>query len=238
MVQDSAKRPPFTQFFGVDAKYAKHLKVFGEMYVVADADNKVGRTKIDPRGKISLFVGYSTQHAGDVYRLLNPKTSRVICSRDVKWIGKTLTEFYKIKMIDRASGYVDPDENFQLEEEEDQDIDEAESKPEEDDSDAIQVGQSQAEELTETPVAVADDEPVASGTRSQTPTGEPIAARTRQALGSDPEMSAFADVKDEKTLNEWLHEIDFVTSTMSDPDEPQSFQEPRWDPDLVARGKW
>ena len=28
-------------------------------------------------------------------------------------------------------------------------------------------------------------------------------------------MSAFANVKDEKTLNEWLHEIAFVTSTMS-----------------------
>ena len=27
--------------------------------------------------------------------------------------------------------------------------------------------------------------------------------RTRQALLSDPEMSAFADVKDEMTLNEW-----------------------------------
>ena len=125
MVQDSAKSPPFTQFFGVDAKYAKHLKVFGEMCVVADTDNKVGRTKIDPRGKISLFVGYSTQHAGDVYRLLNPKTSRVIHSRDVKWIGK---------MIDRASGYIDPEEDFQHEEEEDQDIDEEESEPEEDDS--------------------------------------------------------------------------------------------------------
>ena len=35
------------------------------MCVVADTDSKVGRTKIDPRGKISLFVGYSTQHAGD-----------------------------------------------------------------------------------------------------------------------------------------------------------------------------
>ena len=104
LVQESAKSPPFTQFFGVDAKYAKHLRVFGEMCVVADTDNKVGRTKIDPRGKISLFVGYSTQHAGDVYRLLNPKTSRVIHSRDVKWIGKTWAEFYKIKMIDRASG--------------------------------------------------------------------------------------------------------------------------------------
>ena len=39
----------------------------------------------------------------------------------VKWIGKTWSEFYKIKMIDRASGYVDPDEDFKLEEE-DQDI--------------------------------------------------------------------------------------------------------------------
>ena len=145
---------------------------------------------------------------------------------------------YKIKMIDRASGYVDPDEDFQLEEDEDQDIEEEESKPEEDDSDAIQVGQSQAEEPTETPVGVADDEPVASRTRSQTATDEPIAARTKQALGSGPEMSAFADVKDEKTLNEWLHEITFVTSTMSDPDEPQSYQEAWWDPDLVATENW
>ena len=47
----------------------------------------------------------------------------------------------------------------------------------------------------------------ASRTRSQAAATEPIAARTRQALGSVPEMSAFADVKDEKTLNEWLHEI-------------------------------
>ena len=235
-VQDSSKSPPFTQFFGVDAKYAMHLRHFGEMCVVADTDNKVGRTKIDPRGKISLFVGYSTQHAGDVCRLLNPKTSRVIHSRHVKWIDNTWAEFYKIIMIDRASGYFDPDEDFQLEEEEDQDIDEEESKPEENDSDAIQVGQSQAEQPTETPVGVADDELVASRIRSQTAADGPIAARTRQALGSGPEMSAFEDVKDEKTLSEWLHEIAFVTSTMSDPDEPLSFKEAWWDPDLVARG--
>ena len=57
LVQDSAKSPPFTQCFGVDSMYVKHLGVFGEMCVVADTDNIVGRTKIDPRGKISLFVG-------------------------------------------------------------------------------------------------------------------------------------------------------------------------------------
>ena len=68
-----------------------------------------------------------------------------------------------------------------------------------------------------------DYEPVASGTRSQTEPVEPVAARTRQSLGSDPEVSAFADVKEDETLNEWLHEVAFVTSTMLDPDEPQSF---------------
>ena len=177
LVQDSAKSPAFTQFCGVDAKYAKHLRVFGEICVVADTDNKVGRTKIDPRGKIRLFVGYSTQHAGDVYRLLNPETSSVIHSRDVKWIDKTWAEFYKIKMIDRASGHVDPDDDFQLEEEEDQDIEEEDSKPEENESEVIQVGHSQAEEPTETPVGVANDEPVTSRTRSQTAASEPIAAR-------------------------------------------------------------
>ena len=154
---------------------------------MADANNKVGRTKIDTRGKFSLFVGYSTQHAGDVYRLWNLKTSRVIHSRDVKWIGKAWAEFYKIKMDDRASGHVDQDEGCQLEEE-DQDN--------EDDSEPMQVIQAQAEEPREPLVEVEDYEPVASRTGSQT---EPVAARTRQSLGSDPEVSAFADVKEEKT---------------------------------------
>ena len=51
-------------------------------------------------------------------------------------------------------------------------------------------------------------------------------------------MTALEDVKDDKTLNEWLNEIAFVTSTMSDPEEPQSFQEAWWDPDLISRDKW
>ena len=50
-------------------------------------------------------------------------------------------------------------------------------------------------------------------------------------------MSAFSDVNDDKSLNEWLHEIAFVTSTMSDPHEPQSFQEAWWDLDLISRGE-
>ena len=34
---------------------------------VSHEEEEIQMTKIDPRGKISLFVGYSTQHAGDVY---------------------------------------------------------------------------------------------------------------------------------------------------------------------------
>ena len=154
----------------MDAKSAKHSKVFGEMCIVADANNKVGRTKIDPRGKISLFIGHSTQHAEDVYRLLNLKTSSVIHSRDVKWVGKTWAEYYKIKMADRAAGHVDPDEGFQLEEEDQEN---------EDDSGPIQVILPHIEEPREPLVEVEDYEPVASRTRSQT---EPVAARTRQSL--------------------------------------------------------
>ena len=100
-------------------------------------------------------------------------------------------------MIDRASGYVDPDEDFQLDEE-DQDNDEEESETE-DDPEPIQVCQSQAEGPTETPVGAAVMSQWLQGQEAKTATDEPFAARTRQTLGSDPEMSAFADVKEEKT---------------------------------------
>ena len=47
---------------------------------------------------------------------------------------------YKIKMIDRASGYVGPDKDLQLEEEEYKDDEEEELEPQEDESEVIQVG--------------------------------------------------------------------------------------------------
>ena len=121
-------------------------------------------------------------------------------------------------------------------EEEDQDIDEEYSEIEED-SEPIQIHQPQAEESQRTPhlkwkmmnQLLQEQEAKLSQLNQlqQEPDGQ-----------SDPEVTSFADVKEEKTLNEWLHEIAFVTSTMSDPDEPQSFQEPWWDPDLIARENW
>ena len=35
----------------------------------APPDNIVGRTKLDTRGRLCIFMGYSTQHVGDVYSM-------------------------------------------------------------------------------------------------------------------------------------------------------------------------
>ena len=51
-------------------------------------------------------------------------------------------------------------------------------------------------------------------------------------------IAGFADVKTGSNLNEWLNEIAFATSEMSDPTEPQTFQQASWHPDLEAREKW
>ena len=52
------------------------------------------------------------------------------------------------------------------------------------------------------------------------------------------EMAEFANIKIVTNINEWLNEIAFVTSKISDPIEPQTFQQAWWHPDLTAREKW
>ena len=53
-----------------------------------------------------------------------------------------------------------------------------------------------------------------------------------------PELAGLTDVKMGTNINEWLNENTFVTNEMSDPVEPQTFQQAWWHPDLTAREKW
>ena len=78
MVSTDRTKPPYTLFFNKDAKYMKHLRSFGEMAVVAIHEGKKMRSKLDTRGKTSLFVGYADDHAGDVNRFINIQTMKVI----------------------------------------------------------------------------------------------------------------------------------------------------------------
>ena len=53
-----------------------------------------------------MFLGYSMQHAGDVYRLLHMKTNHIIHYRDVQLLGKIRHEFYNVPSNHSADAYV------------------------------------------------------------------------------------------------------------------------------------
>ena len=95
--QDSA--PPYKMFYGQDVKYANHLQTFGEICVTMETSNEVGRLKLDTRGRLCMFMGYSTQHAGDVYRFLH-------------MLGKLWHELYHIPSIHSADKCVDPFDDY------------------------------------------------------------------------------------------------------------------------------
>jgi len=79
---------PHKCFYGDEPKYARNLRIFGEIGVVADHATKMIRAKLTDRGKTCMFVGYADNHAGDVYRMLDLKTNRVVISRDLTWLNK------------------------------------------------------------------------------------------------------------------------------------------------------
>ena len=98
MVRPERTKPPHTLFYGEDAKYAKSLRTFGEMAVIAIHEGKKMRSKLDERGKTCMFVGYAEDHTKDVYRFLNIHTKRIILSRDVRWLN-IIWKQYKDKSI-------------------------------------------------------------------------------------------------------------------------------------------
>ena len=66
-----------------------------------------------------------------------------------------------------------------------------------------------------------EEEPIAARKRSHD--SEPIASRTRSQQDLT-DIAGFADIRTGSNLHEWLNEIAFVASEMSDPSQPQTFQ--------------
>ena len=67
-----------------------------------------------------------------------------------------------------------------------------------------------------------EDGPIASRTRSQVE--QPISSRTR----SQTDVVSFANIQYGNNEQEWLEDVAFVTGTMCDPNEPQTFQQAWW----------
>ena len=67
-------------------RFAKHLRTWGEAGVVTVKG--VGTNKLEARGITCMFVGYALHHAGDCYRMFNPKTKGIHQTRDVQWLKR------------------------------------------------------------------------------------------------------------------------------------------------------
>jgi hypothetical protein len=66
---------------------------FGELAVVTRTD-KI-QSKITNKGITAMYLGHADNHAGDVYRMLNLKTERVITTRDVRWLKTSYASWKK-----------------------------------------------------------------------------------------------------------------------------------------------
>ena len=164
-----------------------------------------------------MFMGYSTQHSGDVYGFLHMKTNHIIYSRDVQWLGKLWHEFYHIPNIHSADKYIDPFDDY---------IEETGTEQEVENN----IQETETEQMRAVIEDTHDEADEQIATRTQSHDTEPIANRTRRQQNLT-EMAGFADIKIGTNINEWLNEITFVPSEMSDPMEPETFQQAWWHPD-------
>ena len=78
MVWKERTNPPYTLFYNDEPKYKKCLRSFGEMAVIAISDGKKMRSKLDTRGRTGIFIGYTDDHVGNVYRFVNIQTKKIL----------------------------------------------------------------------------------------------------------------------------------------------------------------
>ena len=210
MVRPERTKPPHTLFYGENAKYAKSLRAFGEMAVVAIHEGKKMRSKLDNRGKACMFVGYADDHTKDVYRFLNFHTKRIILSRDVRWLN-AMWKRYKKKSIYARSRV----ELF---------LDEEESSLEDDKS----IGESYMKDIME-----ASDED-GNNTETQKKLGidinmigarEETLGRTRSETKSLSSPTNESMERADFTLEEWIQETCLISAVTTGPCEPKTFQE-------------
>ncbi len=65
-------------------KWTKNLRSFGEAGVV-----KIGKNgKLGDRRITCIFVNYAEKHSSDCYRMYNPKSGKIIETRDIQWLNK------------------------------------------------------------------------------------------------------------------------------------------------------
>ena len=76
----------YEHWFGKIPKFAKYLRTWGEAGVVTTKAEVQPKPK--DRGTTCMFIGYADDHDGDVYKMWNPETNRLLEPRDVIWLRR------------------------------------------------------------------------------------------------------------------------------------------------------
>ena len=76
--------------------------------------------ELNDKGIVSMFVGYSLNHSGEVCRMLNLHTNKVSVTRDIKWFDLTDQSYMKLDknqrddLLSRASQNTNTSESFNI----------------------------------------------------------------------------------------------------------------------------
>ena len=100
IVSKSSEKCSYERFHGKKSKMVQHLCTFGEIGIVLKQKGQSMKGKLNDKGKPHIFVGYSDQHSGDVYRMYNPSTGKVANTRDVRFLNMTYGAYKRKKMND------------------------------------------------------------------------------------------------------------------------------------------
>lgn len=94
LVNENETESPYKKFYGKDNEIKNHLRSFGEVGIVTFRKGNKSN-KIKNRGQPCVMVGYSSEHPKGTYQMFDPKTRKVILTRDVNWIGKNYQKWKK-----------------------------------------------------------------------------------------------------------------------------------------------
>jgi hypothetical protein len=87
ILNEKGEPSPYEKFYNKSPDFEKHLRTFGELGVVTINPGQGIKAKLADRGTTCMFVGYPRDHAGNVYRMLNLQTKKILVTRDVKWLN-------------------------------------------------------------------------------------------------------------------------------------------------------
>jgi len=75
MVSSTRKESPYYKFYGKHPTFVDSLRTFGEIGIMSNHEDKKIRSKLAPRGKACMFVGYPESSSPDTYQMLNLETN-------------------------------------------------------------------------------------------------------------------------------------------------------------------